>query len=172
MPWEGARTLTPTQPVTATIQPGTWAVPSFSQAPSSQPSVGEGIGHGEGARGGWAFSWGKVQGELGGCQVAPRPAARPLCPGYGNAALRTDAGRLFCIFYALVGIPLFGILLAGVGDRLGSSLRRGIGHIEAIFLVSCSKPCAPWRWVRDTLTQVCPSPGHVSGAGRLNPANL
>uniref|UniRef100_A0A8D2DCP0 Potassium channel subfamily K member 4 n=1 Tax=Sciurus vulgaris TaxID=55149 RepID=A0A8D2DCP0_SCIVU len=55
--------------------------------------------------------------------------------GYGNAALRTDAGRLFCIFYALVGIPLFGILLAGVGDRLGSSLRRGIGHIEAIFLV-------------------------------------
>ncbi|XP_048217489.1 potassium channel subfamily K member 4 [Perognathus longimembris pacificus] len=54
--------------------------------------------------------------------------------GYGNAALRTDAGRLFCIFYALVGIPLFGILLAGVGDRLGSALRRGIGHIEAIFL--------------------------------------
>ncbi|XP_036059117.1 potassium channel subfamily K member 4 isoform X3 [Onychomys torridus] len=54
--------------------------------------------------------------------------------GYGNTALQTDAGRLFCIFYALVGIPLFGMLLAGVGDRLGSSLRRGIGHIEAIFL--------------------------------------
>ncbi|XP_055466397.1 potassium channel subfamily K member 4 isoform X1 [Psammomys obesus] len=54
--------------------------------------------------------------------------------GYGNTALHTDAGRLFCIFYALVGIPLFGMLLAGVGDRLGSSLRRGIGHIEAIFL--------------------------------------
>ncbi|NP_001390845.1 potassium channel subfamily K member 4 isoform 3 [Mus musculus] len=54
--------------------------------------------------------------------------------GYGNIVLHTDAGRLFCIFYALVGIPLFGMLLAGVGDRLGSSLRRGIGHIEAIFL--------------------------------------
>ncbi|XP_074227920.1 potassium channel subfamily K member 4 isoform X2 [Camelus bactrianus] len=74
--------------------------------------------------------------------------------GYGNAALRTDAGRLFCIFYALVGIPLFGILLAGVGDRLGSSLRRGIGHIEAIFLVSCSTPCTPLRWARDTLPYV------------------
>ncbi|KAL0626702.1 Potassium channel subfamily K member 4, partial [Plecturocebus cupreus] len=72
--------------------------------------------------------------ETEGSQAAPRPPASPLCPGYGNAALRTDAGRLFCIFYALVGIPLFGILLAGVGDRLGSSLRRGIGHIEAIFL--------------------------------------
>ncbi|XP_063527824.1 potassium channel subfamily K member 4 isoform X2 [Pongo pygmaeus] len=72
--------------------------------------------------------------ETEGSQVAPRLPASPLCPGYGNVALRTDAGRLFCIFYALVGIPLFGILLAGVGDRLGSSLRHGIGHIEAIFL--------------------------------------
>ncbi|KAK1335502.1 hypothetical protein QTO34_003288 [Cnephaeus nilssonii] len=54
--------------------------------------------------------------------------------GYGNVALRTDAGRIFCIVYALVGIPLFGFLLAGVGDRLGSALRHGIGHIEAIFL--------------------------------------
>lgn len=64
----------------------------------------------------------------------------PLYSGYGNTALQTEAGRLFCIFYALVGIPLFGMLLAGVGDRLGSSLRRGIGHIEAIFLVSCTVP--------------------------------
>lgn len=107
-----------------------------------------------GGGGDWAWEGGK--GPLGfilgegakggsGCQATPRPPARPLCPGYGNAALRTDAGRLFCIFYALVGIPLFGILLAGVGDRLGSSLRRGIGHIEAIFLVSCSSPCAPLR---------------------------
>lgn len=37
-----------------------------------------------------------------------------------------------------MGIPLFGFLLAGVGDRLGSALRHGIGHIEAIFLVSRS----------------------------------
>lgn len=74
-------------------------------------------------------------------------------------ALRTDAGRLFCIFYALVGIPLFGILLAGVGDRLGSSLRRGISHIEAIFLVSCS---SPWCWAWDTLPSV---PSRHGGKG-------
>ncbi|XP_030075815.1 potassium channel subfamily K member 4 [Microcaecilia unicolor] len=54
--------------------------------------------------------------------------------GYGNVAPKTDGGRLFCIFYALVGIPLFGILLAGVGDHLGSSLRKGIGKVESIFL--------------------------------------
>ncbi|KAM5225447.1 potassium channel subfamily K member 4 isoform 1-T1 [Hipposideros larvatus] len=69
-----------------------------------------------------------------GPSLCQRSGPGALHQGYGNVALRTDAGRLFCIFYALVGIPLFGILLAGVGDRLGSSLRRGIGHIEAIFL--------------------------------------
>ncbi|XP_054851645.1 potassium channel subfamily K member 4 [Eublepharis macularius] len=54
--------------------------------------------------------------------------------GFGNNSPQTDAGRLFCIFYALVGIPLFGMLLAGVGDHLGSSLRKGIGKVEDIFL--------------------------------------
>lgn len=162
MPWEGVRTLPSTQPVTATTQSGTWAAPSFSQAPSSPPSVGEGTGHVEGGKGPLGFLLGEgAEGGSGG-QAAPRLPARPLCPGYGNAALRTDAGRLFCIFYALVGIPLFGILLAGVGDRLGSSLRRGIGHIEAIFLVSCSLPCAPSRWARVTLPYV-PAPHESAG---------
>ncbi|XP_056383137.1 potassium channel subfamily K member 4 isoform X2 [Hyla sarda] len=54
--------------------------------------------------------------------------------GFGNNAPKTEGGRLFCIFYALFGIPLFGILLAGVGDHLGSALRKGIGKVERIFL--------------------------------------
>ncbi|XP_042296918.1 potassium channel subfamily K member 4 [Sceloporus undulatus] len=54
--------------------------------------------------------------------------------GFGNISPKTEAGRLFCIFYALVGIPLFGMLLAGVGDHLGSSLRKAIGKVEDIFL--------------------------------------
>ncbi|XP_064408054.1 potassium channel subfamily K member 4 [Latimeria chalumnae] len=54
--------------------------------------------------------------------------------GYGNISPKTDWGMIFCIFYALVGIPMFGILLAGVGDHLGSALRKGIGKIEDIFL--------------------------------------
>lgn len=97
------------------------------------------------------FPYGGRSREKRGYQVAPRLPHYPLYPGYGNIALHTDAGRLFCIFYALVGIPLFGMLLAGVGDRLGSSLRRGIGHIEAVFLVSCivpltgSLPLGPWQ---------------------------
>uniref|UniRef100_A0A8C8CQN9 Potassium channel subfamily K member 4 n=1 Tax=Oncorhynchus tshawytscha TaxID=74940 RepID=A0A8C8CQN9_ONCTS len=50
--------------------------------------------------------------------------------GFGNISPKTDGGQLFCIFYALVGIPLFGILLAGVGDHLGTGLRKAILKIE------------------------------------------
>uniref|UniRef100_A0A674AG56 Potassium channel subfamily K member 4 n=1 Tax=Salmo trutta TaxID=8032 RepID=A0A674AG56_SALTR len=52
--------------------------------------------------------------------------------GFGNISPKTEWGQLFCIFYALVGIPLFGILLAGVGDHLGTGLRKAILKIEFI----------------------------------------
>lgn len=142
MPWEGVQTQTPVGPIAAatTHQLGTWAAPSFSRGPSSLPSVGEEMQHVEGGKGQGVSLWGKVQGEAVGTRYHLDFLHCPLYSGYGNTALQTEAGRLFCIFYALVGIPLFGMLLAGVGDRLGSSLRRGIGHIEAIFLVSCTVP--------------------------------
>ncbi|XP_023667303.1 potassium channel subfamily K member 4 [Paramormyrops kingsleyae] len=54
--------------------------------------------------------------------------------GFGHISPKTEWGQLFCIFYALVGIPMFGILLAGVGDHLGTLLRRAIGKIETLFL--------------------------------------
>uniref|UniRef100_A0A3P9H2N0 Potassium channel subfamily K member 4 n=1 Tax=Oryzias latipes TaxID=8090 RepID=A0A3P9H2N0_ORYLA len=54
--------------------------------------------------------------------------------GFGNISPQTDGGKLFCIFYALVGIPMFGILLAGVGDHLGTVLRKAIAKIELLFL--------------------------------------
>ncbi|KAJ8347735.1 hypothetical protein SKAU_G00263240 [Synaphobranchus kaupii] len=54
--------------------------------------------------------------------------------GYGNIAPQTEGGQLFCIFYALVGIPMFGILLAGVGDHLGTGLRKTIAKMEMLFL--------------------------------------
>ncbi|XP_072518339.1 potassium channel subfamily K member 4 [Salminus brasiliensis] len=54
--------------------------------------------------------------------------------GYGNISPQTDWGKLFCICYALVGIPLFGFLLAGVGDHLGTGLRNAVARIERLFL--------------------------------------
>ncbi|TKS83557.1 Potassium channel subfamily K member 4 [Collichthys lucidus] len=53
--------------------------------------------------------------------------------GFGNISPKTDWGKLFCIFYALVGIPMFGILLAGVGDHLGTGLRKAVAKIETLF---------------------------------------
>uniref|UniRef100_A0A8C6UNW2 Potassium two pore domain channel subfamily K member 4 n=1 Tax=Neogobius melanostomus TaxID=47308 RepID=A0A8C6UNW2_9GOBI len=54
--------------------------------------------------------------------------------GFGNISPKTDGGQLFCIFYALVGIPMFGFLLAGVGGHLGTGLRKAVLKIEMIFL--------------------------------------
>lgn len=58
-----------------------------------------------------------------------------LPPGFGNLSPRTWYGQLFCVCYALVGIPMFGILLAGVGDHMGTVLRRAVAKIETLFLV-------------------------------------
>ncbi|KAL4659997.1 potassium channel subfamily K member 4-like [Arapaima gigas] len=54
--------------------------------------------------------------------------------GFGNISPKTEWGQLFCIFYALVGIPMFGFLLAGVGDHLGTGLRRAVAKVEMLFL--------------------------------------
>lgn len=56
--------------------------------------------------------------------------------GFGNISPHTEGGRIFCIVYALLGIPLFGFLLAGVGDQLGTIFGKGIGRVERMFVVS------------------------------------
>uniref|UniRef100_A0A3Q4BL05 Potassium channel domain-containing protein n=1 Tax=Mola mola TaxID=94237 RepID=A0A3Q4BL05_MOLML len=50
--------------------------------------------------------------------------------GFGNISPHTEGGRIFCIIYALLGIPLFGFLLAGVGDQLGTIFGKGIAKVE------------------------------------------
>ncbi|XP_043917300.1 potassium channel subfamily K member 2 [Protopterus annectens] len=53
--------------------------------------------------------------------------------GFGNISPRTEGGKIVCIIYALLGIPLFGFLLAGVGDQLGTIFGKGIAKVEHIF---------------------------------------
>nr|AAT64135.1 tandem-pore-domain potassium channel TREK-1 splice variant e [Rattus norvegicus] len=55
--------------------------------------------------------------------------------GFGNISPRTEGGKIFCIIYALLGIPLFGFLLAGVGDQLGTIFGKGIAKVEDTFIV-------------------------------------
>lgn len=44
--------------------------------------------------------------------------------GFGNMAPTTFGTRMFCIGYALVGIPLNGILLAGLGEYFSRTFLR------------------------------------------------
>ncbi|KAJ8410154.1 hypothetical protein AAFF_G00201350 [Aldrovandia affinis] len=53
--------------------------------------------------------------------------------GYGNTAPSTEGGKIFCILYAIFGIPLFGFLLAGVGDQLGTIFVKSIARVEKMF---------------------------------------
>ncbi|KAL1252889.1 hypothetical protein QQF64_017582 [Cirrhinus molitorella] len=65
--------------------------------------------------------------------------------GYGNISPKTEWGQFFCICYTLVGIPLFGFLLAAAGDHLGTSLRNAIAKVEALL----------WKWkVSPTIVRV------------------
>ncbi|XP_033967690.1 potassium channel subfamily K member 10b isoform X2 [Pseudochaenichthys georgianus] len=53
--------------------------------------------------------------------------------GYGNIAPSTEGGKILCILYAIFGIPLFGFLLAGIGDQLGTLFGKSILRVEKIF---------------------------------------
>lgn len=67
----------------------------------------------------------------------PLPCVLVILTGYGNIAPRTVGGKIFCILYAIFGIPLFGFLLAGIGDQLGTIFVKSILRVEKIFRVSC-----------------------------------
>ncbi|XP_069494042.1 potassium channel subfamily K member 10 isoform X2 [Ambystoma mexicanum] len=53
--------------------------------------------------------------------------------GFGNIAPSTTGGKIFCILYAIFGIPLFGFLLAGIGDQLGTIFGKSIAKVEKVF---------------------------------------
>ena len=51
--------------------------------------------------------------------------------GYGNIAPVTAGGRGFCIFFALIGIPFTGIVLAKIGGGLSNLIKKADKFIEA-----------------------------------------
>ncbi|XP_013790822.1 potassium channel subfamily K member 4-like [Limulus polyphemus] len=46
--------------------------------------------------------------------------------GYGHLAPSTVSGRIFCVFYAMIGIPMTGILLAAIGDHFSKQLIKSL----------------------------------------------
>ncbi|XP_039971573.1 potassium channel subfamily K member 9-like isoform X2 [Xiphias gladius] len=43
--------------------------------------------------------------------------------GYGHVAPRTDAGKAFCMFYAVLGIPLTLVMFQSLGERINTFVR-------------------------------------------------
>ncbi|KAI9562265.1 hypothetical protein GHT06_013230 [Daphnia sinensis] len=61
--------------------------------------------------------------------------------GYGHLAPSTPSGRVFCIFFALFGIPLNGILFATLGNYFGSKLvkrpnKRKRGRVATFIVIT------------------------------------
>lgn len=44
--------------------------------------------------------------------------------GYGNISPSTRNGQIFCIFYAIIGIPLVGVFLAVIGQKLSTPVKK------------------------------------------------
>ncbi|EFX86381.1 hypothetical protein DAPPUDRAFT_98013 [Daphnia pulex] len=60
---------------------------------------------------------------------------RNVIYGYGHLAPSSAPGRLFCIFFALIGIPLNGILFAALGDHFGAKLVSRSSNRSTAFVV-------------------------------------
>ncbi|NXU65672.1 KCNK3 protein, partial [Horornis vulcanius] len=76
--------------------------------------------------------------------------------GYGHAAPSTDGGKVFCMLYALLGIPLTLVMFQSLGERINTlvrsllrRLKRRLGmrrpevsmaNMVTIGFVSCTQP--------------------------------
>ncbi|XP_042321485.1 potassium channel subfamily K member 15 [Sceloporus undulatus] len=50
--------------------------------------------------------------------------------GYGHAAPGTDAGKVFCMFYAILGIPLTLVMFQSLGERMNILVRMLLKKIK------------------------------------------
>nr|XP_006625983.1 PREDICTED: potassium channel subfamily K member 3 [Lepisosteus oculatus] len=50
--------------------------------------------------------------------------------GYGHAAPSTDGGKVFCMFYALLGIPLTLVMFQSLGERINTFVRHLLHRIK------------------------------------------
>ncbi|TRY65089.1 hypothetical protein DNTS_025231 [Danionella cerebrum] len=99
------------------------------------------------------YFWDQAFGLLDQLEMSPNPLALLICTGYGHAAPSTDGGKVFCMFYALLGIPLTLVMFQSLGERINTFVKYllhrlkqclGLRHIEVsmanmvcIGLISC-----------------------------------
>ena len=54
----------------------------------------------------------------------------PLLAGYGHSTPGTDGGKAFCMFYALLGIPLCLVMFQSIGERLNTFITFIIKNVK------------------------------------------
>ena len=60
-------------------------------------------------------------------------------PGYGHIAPKTVGGKMFCLLYALIGIPLMIVFSGHIGDLMADGFRWLYSRI-------CCRWCRVRRW--------------------------
>lgn len=77
----------------------------------------------------YCSSW--SEGSLAGNPSEGLTPAFPLSfAGYGHAAPGTDAGKVFCMFYAILGIPLTLVMFQSLGERMNTVVRLLLKKIK------------------------------------------
>ncbi|KAK6307767.1 hypothetical protein J4Q44_G00210380 [Coregonus suidteri] len=77
--------------------------------------------------------------------------------GYGHAAPGTDAGKVFCMFYAILGIPLTLVMFQSLGERMNTFVR---------YLLCRAKQCLGLRRTEVSMENMV-SVGFLSCIGTL-----
>ncbi|KAM9429459.1 potassium channel subfamily K member 15-like [Salvelinus alpinus] len=77
--------------------------------------------------------------------------------GYGHAAPGTDAGKVFCMFYAVLGIPLTLVMFQSLGERMNTFVR---------YLLRRAKQCLGLRRTEVSMENMV-SVGFLSCIGTL-----
>ena len=76
-----------------------------------------------------------------------RRTDHPSVPGYGNIAPKTFSGRLFCILFAIVGIPFTLSVIADVGQLFATlvSIKRLGRRVEETHYIQVSRVWARYE---------------------------
>ncbi|KAG7222250.1 hypothetical protein INR49_016408 [Caranx melampygus] len=65
--------------------------------------------------------------------------------GYGEIYPVTLPGKVVCVLYAMVGIPLMLLVILDVGDFLARLMTRAYVRIHTLWKILISYACSPWR---------------------------
>lgn len=68
-----------------------------------------------------------------------------LVTGYGEIYPVTLSGKVVCVLYAMVGIPLMLLVILDVGDFLATLMSRAYIRIHSLYTILRSRSWSPWK---------------------------